>query len=389
MRRLPFRASDMASIGTELEFQIVHPNSFALVSRSKDLIRNIKENVHEENIKPEITQSMIEINSSVHHSAIELYAELKTLRSYLKEQASNLNILLCGGGTHPFQKWAMQKIFPTTRYKNLSRHFRYLSKQSTVFGQHVHIGCKNPEDALYLTHALTRYAPQFIAMSCASPFYQGVDTGYHSTRLTIFTGFPSSGVIPYLTTWETFSDYFYKMKSLKIIESMKDLYWDIRPKPEFGTVEVRVCDTPLTIEKAAMITAYIQTLSLYLLEEKPIEINPDLYHVYHYNRFEACRYGYDGNVIDPISYQRLPIISDIEQTIKRIEPYAKRLNNTEFFSQLTNKLQSKCDDATTLRQIFKQKGSLVKMVEEQCKLWSQSETEQAVNAESGKLSIIT
>src|SRR5262249_27038602 len=153
-----------------------------------------------------------------------------------------------------------------------SKKYTYLSKRSTVFGQHIHIGCKSGEDAIYLTHALSRYVPQFIAICASSPFYQGVDTGYASSRSTVFNAFPLSGVMPYLITWNEFSEYYYKMRNYGIIGSMKDFYWDIRPKPEFGTVEIRVCDTPLTIRTAAIITAYIQALSLYLLEEKPIQI---------------------------------------------------------------------------------------------------------------------
>lgn len=370
MKLLPFKESKLASLGIELEFQIIHPNSFSLVSKSKELLRNIRESTYQEQIKPEITQSMIEINSSIHDSASPLFEEIKKIQTYLIEQANEINVLFCGGGTHPFQKWSVQKIFPTMRYKRLSQHYRYLSKRSTVFGQHIHVGCKNGDDALYLTHALTRYIPQLVAMSTASPYYQGVDTGYHSTRLTIFTGFPSSGVIPYLTNWKEFSEYYYKMVELGIIESMKDLYWDIRPKPEFGTVELRICDTPLTLERAVMLAAYTQALSLYLLEERPFKITPNFYHVYHYNRFQACRYGFDSDFIDPVTYNRIMITDDILHTIKKIEHYANQLNGMPFVSRLMEIMLDKNDDASLLRNIFKIHNSFPKLVQEQCKIWA-------------------
>lgn len=370
MKLLPFKPSKNASIGTELEFQIINPNSYALISRAKDLIRNIKASPYSYNIKPEITQSMIEINSSIHHSPTEMLQELLELQDFLLTKASMLNIAFCGGGTHPFQKWTMQKIFPTERYKNLSRKFQYLSKRSTVFGQHIHVGCQNSEDALYLTHAFARYVPQFIAICASSPFYQGIDCGHVSSRITVFNAFPLSGVIPYLTSWEEFSTYFYKMRSYGIISSMKDFYWDIRPKPEYGTVEIRVCDTPLTFKKAVIITAYIQALALYLLEEKPFKISHDLYYLYNHNRFQASRYGYDGNLIDPYTSHSNLIANDIIETIKKIEHYANKLNTMIYLSPLIDNVINKRNDSLILKQIYKQTNSFQKVVQEQCNLWS-------------------
>ncbi|KTD59568.1 carboxylate-amine ligase [Legionella santicrucis] len=370
MKRLSFKHSLPVSIGIELEFQVIDPKSFSLIARAKDLIRNIRESAYKQNIKPEVTQSMIEINSSIHYEAKEMLSELSQLQTFLLAQATNLQITFCGGGTHPFQKWKNQEIFPINRYKNLSRKFKYLAKRATVFGQHVHIGCPNAEDALYLTHALARFVPHFIAISASSPFYQGIDTGYYSSRSTIFNDFPSSGVIPYLTGWNDFSQYFYKMSRLGIIGSMKDLYWDIRPRPDFGTVEIRVCDTPLTLRKAILIVAYIQTLSLYLLEEKPININHNLYFLYNYNRFQASRYSFDGDFIDPNTEQRCSIINDILDTIKKIKIYAQRLNNDEFMKQLADDVNNKCNDAVKLKEILKRTGSFQHLVAEQCRIWS-------------------
>ncbi|MEO8400285.1 MAG: YbdK family carboxylate-amine ligase [Gammaproteobacteria bacterium] len=369
MKQLPFNHSSLASIGVELELQIIDPMTYGMLSRAKDLIRNVTESPFEEKIKPEITQSMIELNSSVHQTPSQLYADLNEMRLFLLMHAEEIGIKIAGGGTHPFQKWALQKIFPTTRFKNLSHHYRYLSKRSTVFGQHIHVGCPSSEDALYLTHALARYVPHFIAISASSPFYQGIDTGYQSARSNVFSAFPSSGVIPYLLSWKEFSEYFYKMKQLKIIRSMKDFYWDIRPKPEFGTVEVRVCDTPLTIKKAVIIAAYIQTLSHYLLQEKTITPSHDLYYLYGYNRFQSIRYGFEGDFINPMSLQHTVIAEDILETIKLIDKHTRQLNNSDWLESLTELVNNKKNDTELLRQIFKETGSLPKVVSEQCLMW--------------------
>lgn len=369
MKILPFKLSESGTIGVELELQIINPDSYALVSRAKELLRNIKQSEYHTRIKPEITQSMIEINTSIHHTSQEMLEELTELQNFLLLQAQNLNITFCGGGTHPFQRWAMQKIFPIARYKQLSKIYRFLSKTATVFGQHIHIGCKDGEDAIYLTHALARFVPHFIAICASSPFYQGTDTGFNSSRLTSFNSFPFSGLVPYLLTWREFSEYFYKLRNLNIVSSMKDFYWDIRPKPEFGTVEIRVCDTPLTIKKAVMVAAYIQSLCLYLLEEKFIHIAPDLYYLYGYNRFQACRYGFSGEFIDFNTRDRTSIGEDIKNTIKKIERYANQLNNMGYITLLIKDVINDDNDSKLLRQIYKEFGSFPKVVEEQCKIW--------------------
>src|SRR5215216_3278571 len=180
VKKLPFKKSSIGSIGIELELQLIDPNTSELTSRAKDLIRQINASDYYERIKPEITQSMIEVNTGIHQTPGQLFEELNTLHQFLLNQTKQLEISICGGGTHPFQAWILEKIFPTRRFSTVTKKFRYLAKRSTVFGQHIHIGCANADDALYLTHALARYVPQFIAITAASPYYQGIDTGYYS-----------------------------------------------------------------------------------------------------------------------------------------------------------------------------------------------------------------
>ena len=154
-----------------------------------------------------------------------------------------------------------------------------------------------------------------------------------------------------------------------IIESMKDFYWDIRPKPEFGTVELRVCDMPLTVKKGVIIAAYLQALALYLLAERPVKVTHDLYHVYNFNRFQASRYGFEGNINDAETGQPVLIADDIMTTLKKIEHYANQLNNMGYISLLTNDVMNKENDTATIRKIYKQVESLPKLVQEKCQIW--------------------
>ncbi len=369
MKILAFKSSTPLTLGVELEYQIVNPYTQNMAAKAKALIRNIKNRNYSQLIKPEVTQSMIEINSSVKRSSKELLQELRGVRSFLMEQAKVLGICICGGGTHPYQKWTSRKIFPSRRFITLSKQFQYLSKRATVFGQHIHIGVASGDDAIYLTHALTRYVPQFIALSASSPFLEGVDSGFDSSRSHFFSAFPLSGVMPYLVNWHEFSAYFNKMRALKIVKTMKDFYWDLRPKPEFGTVEIRVCDVPLTIDKAVQLAAYVQTLSAYLLQERPLHLSPDLYYLYGYNRFQAARYGLKGMIIDPQTLVSDSIENDIAATLEKLEKYAHRLKTTAFLHEIREAAIKNQNDAVLLRKLFSEVGDLHDVVKELCVIW--------------------
>ncbi len=168
-----------------------------------------------------------------------------------------------------------------------------------MFGQHVHIGVRSGDEAVRLTHALARYVPHFIALSASSPFAGGADTQFDSSRLNVVNAFPLAGFMPYVADWDEFEHYFGEMQGFGIVESMKDFYWDIRPKPEYGTIEIRVFDTPLTVARAAELAAYAQALAAAVREDRGWSPHPSQYLVYSYNRFQACRFGFGATIVDP------------------------------------------------------------------------------------------
>jgi carboxylate-amine ligase len=369
MRNLIFHGNSKLTLGAELELQLIDPHNQKLIARAKELLDTISNSHFSKQIKPEVTQGMIEINSSVHSTPQNLHDELYNITCYLEKQAQKLDVDICGGGTHPFQLWRVNKIFPSERFKNLSWHYRYLSKRITVFALHMHIAVKDGNDALYLTHILSRYLPHFIALSASSPFYQGIDTGFNSSRVNVVDAFPSSGHIPFEKTWEEFSAFYFKMKKLKLIHTMKDFYWDIRPKPTFGTVEIRVCDTPLTIARAVSIVAYAQTLARYLLKEKPFPIVEDIYLLHSYNRFLACRYGFEGNIIDPHTFKKHSVAEDILMTLKFLKPHADALKTTKYLNEIASLARREVNDAAVLRKAFYSTHKIENVVRKQCELW--------------------
>ncbi len=366
---LEFNNSTPLTMGVELELQIVNRRDYNLTRGSDDLLQIIDKTKHGYDIKPEITESMIEIATSVHTDHKEMLAELTAMRTLLVSAANKLNLGLAGGGAHPFQHWEDQRIYPADRYRLVSDLYGYLAKQFTVYGQHIHIGCPNGDQAIRLSHMLARYIPHFITLSASSPFYQGVDTTFQSSRLTSINAFPLSGTMPFVTDWEGFNAYFDKMSRLGIVASMKDFYWDIRPKPEYGTVEIRVCDTPLTIETAVALAGYAQTLSKHFFDNQDLQPVQDTYLTYSYNRFQACRFGLNGALINPISGTQSSIREDILQTFELLADVADALGTSEAITLLRNRVETAQTDADWLRAGYEKCGSLNDVVRQQSAVW--------------------
>jgi len=358
-----FKSSRPLTLGVELELQLVSLSDFDLVEASPDMLHLLERKRFPGNVVPEITESMIEVSTDVHTNHGELLSQLHRIRDSLVQAGDTLNVGVCGGGTHPFQRWSERKIFSKPRFKQVSGLYGYLAKQFTVFGQHIHVGCASGDDALTLLHSLNRYIPHFIALSASSPYFQGSDTLFNSARLNSVFAFPLSGRAPFLLRWEDFGrDYFERMEDTGIVKSMKDFYWDIRPKPEYGTIELRVCDTPLTVDRAAALACYLQALCCYLMEGSEPAPAEDDYLVYNYNRFQACRFGFEGAMVHPKSHEPVTIRDDVLATLRLIEPYAESLGAQAAIEHVRRAAQEG-NDASFLRRERQGTGSPEGMVD--------------------------
>lgn len=357
-----FATSQSLTLGVELELQLVSLSDFDLIDASPDMLDLLARRRFPGNVVPEITESMIEVSTDVQKHHAGLVGQLHQIRDALVRAGDTLNVGICGGGTHPFQHWSERKIFSKPRFKEVSALYGYLAKQFTIFGQHVHVGCTSGDEAMYLLHALNRYVPHFIALSASSPYVQGNDTLFNSARLNSVFAFPLSGRAPFTLRWSEFeSDYFSQMERTGVVKSMKDFYWDIRPKPEYGTIELRVCDTPLTVDRAAALACYLQALCRSLLAgSEPAPAESD-YLVYNYNRFQACRFGLDGTIVHPKSYEALPLREDILTTLRKIGPHAEACGAMPAIDHLYDTVKTG-SDASLLRREFDESGSAEGMV---------------------------
>src|SRR5512135_3674888 len=367
---LEFHSSEALTFGVELELMVLNTRDYNLSRGAPDLLARLAKRKLPGEVKPEITESMIEVNSAVNRRHAKLIEELTVVRDAITEEAERLNLAIAGGVAHPFHQWQERRIFASERFLHVSSLYGYLAKQFTVFGQHIHIGVESGDDAIHLTHGLARYIPHFIALSASSPFYQGEDTSFETSRLHAVSSFPLAGHMPAVGSWEEFNRYFDEMAGYGIVASMKDFYWDIRPKPEYGTIEIRVCDTPLTVERAALLAAYAQALVAYHLAERPREPARAVYQVNSFNRFEASRFGCAGELIEPFERRRVKIGEDILDTIRTVMPHAAQLEAGDALAELAAGVHRGYSDAAWLRARFAEAGSLLDVVRESSTAWA-------------------
>lgn len=349
---LAFRPSRPFTLGVELELMLLDGTTGQLASESPALLGDLQGHEFSANIKAEITQSMIEVNSGVHASADSLEAELRDICAGLNRAAARHRLALSGGGAHPFRDWPQRDIFPAARFDRLYEVYGYLVKQFTVFGQHIHVGVETPDDAIYLTHVFNCFVPHFTALAAASPFQRGVDTTFQSSRANVISMFPLSGHLPDVSGWREFEAYFSRMQRTGLVRSMKDFYWDARPKPEFGTVELRVCDAPLAVAHATDIAALCQAIARCYLDRRP-RLNTSLqYDTYTINRFKAAKSAWDAAILDVEADRTMSLADSALSLVDRCLPYCAESRAIVRLERLRRRIQARVTDAGWMREVI-------------------------------------
>ncbi|WP_437891196.1 YbdK family carboxylate-amine ligase [Phytobacter sp. V91] len=365
-----FHVSAPFTLGIELELQVVNPPEYDLSQDSSALIDAVKSQVQAGEIKHDITESMLEIATGICRDIDQAAHQLSAMQQIILQAANTCHVGICGGGTHPFQNWQRQEISNDERYHRTLETFGYLMQQATVFGQHVHVGCPDGDDAIYLLHGLSRFVPHFIALSAASPYMQRTDTRFASSRLNIFSAFPDNGPMPWVSNWQEFTGLFRLLSTTRMVESIKDLHWDIRPSPHFGTVEVRVMDTPLTLSHAIDMAGFIQAIAHWLLAERPFKHQASDYLLYKFNRFQACRFGLEGIITNVHTGEQSTIADDIERMLEKVAPWGEKLNAGSAISELGRFVKRGKSEAQLMRDFVADGGSLTGLVQKHTEIWA-------------------
>ncbi|MBT5955520.1 MAG: glutamate--cysteine ligase [Candidatus Marinimicrobia bacterium] len=319
-----FNSSPKPTIGVEVELQILDNETFELASGAGDILSEFQDNLH---VKEELLDSIIEINTGVCKNVSEVISDLTEYIQKASIVAEKKGYSLASIATHPFSKWKDQSVTKSERYLHFLDRMQWPLRRLLITGVHVHVGVESGEKAIAISNGLTRYIPMMIGLSANSPFFGGEQTGLASTRTKIFEGLPTAGLPPLLKNYSEFQKLMRTLQKAKSIDSIREVWWDVRPHPGFGTVEIRVFDSVPSIPEMANLAALTQCLVVAISEHYDEGSQPPLLDswVLRENKWRSTRYGLDADlIIDEMGHQQ-SLKSFIFETLDKLMPIAKTL----------------------------------------------------------------
>jgi carboxylate-amine ligase len=325
-----FASSAGPSLGVEMELAIIDPDSRELVKGAHELLIEMGEG-HEEGIHPkakaELLQSTIEIITGICKSVAEARADLTATLDEVTGYTERRGLLLMCAGSHPFSNPVHQEITPNARYRRLVEETQWPARQMQIFGIHVHVGVRSGEKAIAMVNALSAYIPHFLALSASSPYWMGQDTGLASIRSKVFEGLPTAGPPWQLNGWAQFERFMDTLITARTITTIREVWWDIRPHPGFGTVELRICDGIPTMREVAVMAALSQCLvhRFDMLIDRGYTLPVPKAWVVRENKWRAARHGIDASIIVDDNGATVPLRDAVAELVEELTPIARRL----------------------------------------------------------------
>ena len=251
---IDFTHNGRPTMGVELELHLVDAVTGDLVSASNEILAEMGVGYpggEHPKAKHELFQSTVEIITGICENPAEAKADLADTLAVLRQSTEARGLLLVSSGTHPFGIARRQLISPDPRYRELVEAMQWPARRLLICGMHVHVGVKDGRRAIAIINELRRTLPLFLALSSSSPYFEGEDSGLASARSKVFEQLPTAGLPPQLADWVDFEAFMSTLLDTQLITSIREVWWDIRPHPEFGTIELRMCDAPPTLTEVA------------------------------------------------------------------------------------------------------------------------------------------
>jgi carboxylate-amine ligase len=367
--QIEFTRNERPTVGIEVELYLVDEKSGELVSAANELIAEIgatHPGGEHPKVKHELFQCIIEIITDVCENAVEARADLLATLGDVRALAAERGLTLISSGTHPFAIAREQDISPEQRYHDLIETMQWPARRLLICGMHVHVGVPDGQLAIVVINEMKRHLPLFLALSSSSPFFEGEDSGLASARSKVFESLPTAGLPPQLHDWVDFEAFMSTLIDAECITSIREVWWDIRPHPDFGTIEFRMCDATPTIAEATALGALAQTLVAWCLqriEEGTLPPPPREWTVSE-NRWLAGRYGIEGTLIvegPDGSTERRPVRELLNDLVVELMPTARMLGNEDELGRVLEILDT---GSGTIRQrrLVKGGGTLLDVV---------------------------
>jgi carboxylate-amine ligase len=324
-----FGAGEPYTLGVEEEYMLLDGETLDLVQHIEAVLAATEGHELQPQVNAELMQSVLEIATPVCRSPAEVEAQLRKLRAFVTEIASERAMRVGSAGTHPFSLFERQRITARDRYRHLVDQMQYIARRELIFGLHIHVAVDDPERAIQVVNGLLAHLSQFLALSASSPFWRGEATGLASSRQMVFAAFPRSGLPPRFRDYNDYAEVVGQLEKTGCIKDYTHIWWDIRLHPRFGTVEIRVCDAVTRVEDAVALAAFAQCLVKLYSERHAVGAEIPSYHriLTAENKWLAARYGLQAPVMDLATGRRnrVPVAQLIRRTLMDLEPHAREL----------------------------------------------------------------
>lgn len=357
-----FAKSNAHSIGIEMELQLIHPETMDLHPVAEEILARWKPS--NDRLKPELLKSMIEVNTGICVSIHQAEEDLRETIAALKFICNDVGAVVASNGTHPTAHHYDREIFPAERYRELIDRNQFIARRLMIFGLHVHVGARNGEHCIRMNNEFIAYLPHLLALSASSPYWEGRDTGLASSRITVFEALPTGGHPCAVASWQEYQSLVQKLIRSRAIRDLKDLWWDIRPSPHYGTLEIRVCDGLPSLRETMAVCALIHCLAVHFDEREArgerVPLLPDW--LIRENKWRASRHGLNADIVTNEHGDTAPILEDIERLLWTLAPIAESLGYQEYFEVLRYEVMAR-PSYERQRRVFAETGSLKAVTE--------------------------
>ena len=327
MGKLEFTHNSEPTVGIELELGLVDADSMELKSSFDEVFGYLPEEL-QTSIKQELMQCYLEINTGVCHTIDQAKVDLEAKIGQVELACDKAGVKLWWGATHPFSSWRDQQVSNNERYKNLLELLKEMAQRLVTFGLHVHVGVDSGDKAVMICDRILQHLPTLLAISASSPFWDNRNTGLHSNRSKIMEGLPTAGMPPLMRNWSEFTWLVNHMIDTGFINTIREIWWDVRPHHKFGTVEVRVCDMPCTLEDSLAIGALVQCLvkalsdlidqGTYQHDCHPMMVQQ--------NKWRASRFGNRAQLVNSFTHESQSVPLVVNSLVEHLIPTARQLD---------------------------------------------------------------
>ena len=362
---ITFKSNGVLTLGAEVELQLIDQDNLNLTPRANDLLDAGK---FIKNLKQEFYLSTVEVCTDKHDNAHQIKKDLKSSFDELMPLGNDLGLSFSTTGCHPFSRYSDCVITPSKRYDELINRNQWLTRRMTVYGLHVHLGMKDGHECIRFNNFFLPFLSHFLAISSSSPFWQGEDTGLASVRPTTYESMPTSGHPYEVSSWNEFESLYHTLKKCNAIGSLKDLWWDMRPSPGYGTLEIRVCDGFATLEGTMTVIAYIHLLAHWFNDNCSWfnQVQPCPRFLLRENKWRVMRYGLDAELVLNIDGKTALVRDEIEMWLDITKDYAKKFGYEGYIETL-REIMKRGTSSDRQRAVFNKTNSTAEVVKHNIK----------------------